>query len=85
MYSSYDEEEGRGIIHWVFTPCSKPLSDSGTCPDDAEKLRPWINDSVDYFFVVPPEHKHKMNFKKGLKVVFDLVKEGELEVTKLRF
>jgi hypothetical protein len=96
-FKSYDENTGRGTI-WsedrVFTPPPTPFTDTDKSDESYVRVsvQPYsmsISGSEipgsEYFFIVPEEHKHKMNIKLGATVEFDPVQEGSEEVTHLRF
>jgi cold shock CspA family protein len=92
IFKSYDENTGKGTI----APeddgnFSSFESVGGRGPQNIhevsveEKVMQLAREDEYYYFNVPQEHAHKMNIKLGASVEFDLVKEGEREVTHLRF
>jgi hypothetical protein len=90
-FKSYDENTGRGTI-WsedrVFTPPPTHFTDTDKSDESHISVSvqyPMHIPGREYFFIVPEEHKHKMNIKLGTAVEFDPVQEGSEEVTHLRF
>jgi hypothetical protein len=85
-FVSYDENTGRGTIfpgtYDEYVRIKKILTGQIPSPHPEPPINP---DERCFFFLVPESLKHQFNFKVGRRVVCDLVKEGSMEVTNLRF